>query len=147
MGEDGERILKIHKTFQKFCTLRLRSQLDDEVILIFATVVSQTSAGKTVCILVGYVVRVLQNGALKWKKKLNEGRSHAVTSDHTLKRDLMPQMQYRKFWRSMDGKCLPTHRTVLTWAHQPLTCTLNWRNHSVGNISEALRRCVMRWPE
>jgi hypothetical protein len=28
-----------------------------------------------------------------------------------------------------------------------LTCSQNWRNHSVWNASEALRRCLMRWPE
>jgi len=35
-------------------------------------------------------------------------------SDHNLTRGLMPQVQYRKFWKSMDGKCFPTRRTVLT---------------------------------
>ena len=24
----------------------------------------------------------------------------------------MPQVQYRKFWKSMDGKCFPAHHTV-----------------------------------
>jgi histone-lysine N-methyltransferase SETMAR len=33
--------------------------------------VSQTSVKNTVCDIAGYVVPVLQNGALKWKKKLN----------------------------------------------------------------------------
>ena len=37
------------------------------------------------CVFAGYVVLVLQNGALKWKKKLTGVRSRAVTSDHTLK--------------------------------------------------------------
>ena len=107
----------------------------------------QTSVKNNVCILTGCVVPVLQNGALKWKKKLTGVRRRAVTSDNTLTRGLVPQVQYRKFWKSMDGKCFPTRRTVLTWAHQPLTCSQNWRNHSVGNASEALRRCLMRWPE
>ena len=31
-------------------------------------------------------------------------RSRAVTSDHTLTRGIMPQVQYRKFWKSMDGE-------------------------------------------
>jgi len=66
------------------------------------------------CVLAGYVVPVLENGALKWKKKLTGVRSRAVTSDHALKRGLMPQVQYRKFWKSMYGKCFPTRRTVLT---------------------------------
>jgi len=66
------------------------------------------------CVLAGYVVPVLQNGALKWKKKLTGVRSRAVTSDHTLTRGLMPQVQYRKFWKSTDGKYFPTRRTVLT---------------------------------
>jgi len=114
LGEGGERKLNIHRSFQKFCTLRLRGQLDDAVVLIFVTVVSETSVKNNVCVLAGYVVPVLQNGALKWKKKLTGVRSHAVTSDHTLTHGLMPQVQYRKFWRSMDGKCLPTGRTVLT---------------------------------
>jgi hypothetical protein len=65
----------------------------------------------------------------------------------TITRGLMPQVQYRKFWKRVDGKCFPTRRTVLTWAHQTLTCSHNWRNHSVGNASEALRRRLMRWPE
>ena len=100
----------------------------------------QTSGKKNVCVLAGYVVPVLQNGAFKWKKKLTGVRSRAVTSDHTIRRGLMHQVQYRKFWKSMDGKCFPTHCTVLTWGHQPLTCSQNWRNHSLGNASEALRR-------
>ena len=58
-----------------------------------------------------------------------------------------PQVQYRKFGKSMDCKCFPNRSTVLTRAHQPLTCSQNWINHSVGNASEALRRCLMRWPE
>jgi hypothetical protein len=33
----------------------------------------------------GYVVPVLQNGDLKWKKKLTGVGSRAVTSDHTLR--------------------------------------------------------------
>jgi len=49
------------------------------------TVVSQTSVKNIVCVLAGYVVRVPQNGAFKWKKKLTGVRSHAVTSNHTLK--------------------------------------------------------------
>jgi len=122
----------LRRSFQKFCTQRSRGQLDEAIVLIFATVVSQTSVKNNVWVLAGYVVRVLQNGALKWKKNLTGVRSRAVTSDHTITRSLMPQVQYRKFWKSTDGKCFPTRRTVLTWAHQPLTCSQNWRNHSVG---------------
>ena len=92
------------------------------MVLIFATVVSQTSVKNKVCILAGYVVPVLQNGALKWKKKLTGVRSRAVTIHHTLTRGLMPQVQYRKFWKSMDGKCFPTRRTVL-W-HEPTSLWL-----------------------
>jgi len=99
--------------------------------------VSQTSVKHNECLLAGCVVPVLQNGALKWKKKLNGVRSRVVASDHTLKCGLMPQVQYRKFWECTDGKGLPTGRTVLTWAHQPLTCSHSWRNRSVGNTSEA----------
>ena len=62
----------------------MRGQKDDAIVLIFATVVSQISVKNTVCVLAGYVVRVLQNGALKWKKKLTGVRSRAVASDHTL---------------------------------------------------------------
>jgi len=101
-------------SFQKFCTPRLRGQLDDAIVLIFATVVSQTSVKNNVCVLAGYVVPVLQNGALKWKKNLTGVSSRAVTSDHTLTRGLMSQVQHRKFGKSMDGKCFPTRRTVLT---------------------------------
>jgi hypothetical protein len=32
-------------------------------------------------------------------------------------------------------------------AHQTSTCSQNWRNHSMGNASEALRRCLMWWSE
>jgi hypothetical protein len=42
---------------------------------------------------------------------------------------------------------LPTRWTTVGWAHQALTCSQNWRNHSVGKASVALRRCLMRWPE
>jgi len=104
----------IGRSFQKFCTLRLRGQLDDAIVLIFATVVNQTSVKNTMCVLAGYVVPVLQNGALKWKKNLTGVSSRAVTSDHTLTRGLIPQVQDRKFWKSIDGKCFPTRRTVLT---------------------------------
>jgi len=109
--------------------------------------VSRTSVKNDVCVLAGYVVRVQENGTLSWKKKLTGVRSRTVTSDHTLTRSLIPQVQYWKFWKSIDGKCFPTRRTVLTWAHQPLTFSQNWRNHSLGNASEALRRCLMRWHE
>jgi len=78
------------------------------------TVVSQTSVKNNVHVLAGYVVSVLQTGALNWKKKLTGIRSCAVTSDHTLTHGLMPQVRYRKFWKSMDGKCFPTRHTVLT---------------------------------
>jgi hypothetical protein len=80
----------------------------------FATAVSQTSVKNDVSVLAGYVVPVLQNGALKWEKKQTGVRSRAVTSDHTLTCGLMPQVQYRKIWKSMDGKCYPTRHTVLT---------------------------------
>jgi len=65
-------------------------------------------------VLAVHVFPVLQNGALKWRKELTGVRSRAVTSDHTLTRGLMPQVQYRKFWKCMDGKCFPIRRTVLT---------------------------------
>ena len=70
-----------------------------------------------------------------------------VSSFCTIMRGLKPQVQYRKFWKSMDGKRFPICRTVLTWGHQTLTCSQNWRNHSMGKASEALRRHLMRWPE
>jgi len=53
------------------------------------------------------VVPVLQNGALKWKKKLTGFRSRAVTSDHTLTHGLMPHVQYRKFWKKYGWQVLP----------------------------------------
>ena len=43
---------------------------------------SQTSIKNNVCVLVGYVVRVLQNGALKWKKKLTGARSRINVRPH-----------------------------------------------------------------
>jgi len=75
----------------------LRGQLDDAIFLIFMTVVSQISVKKNVCLLTGYIIPVLQNRALKWKKKLTGVGSHAMANDHTLMRGLMPQVQYRKF--------------------------------------------------
>jgi hypothetical protein len=51
--------------------------------------------------------------------------SQPVSSFCTITRGLMPQVQYRKFWKSMDGKCFLTRRTVLTCAHQTLTCSQN----------------------
>jgi len=47
------------------------------------------------------VVPVLQNGALKWKKKPTGIRSRAVTSDHTLKRGLTPQEILEKYVRQV----------------------------------------------
>ena len=108
------RTIYVRRSFQEFCTLRLRGQQDDAIVLIFATVVSQTSVKNNVYVLAGYVVPVLQNGALKWKKRLTGVRSRAVTTDHTLTRGLIPQVRYRKFWKSMDGKCFLTRCTVLT---------------------------------
>jgi len=60
----------LHRPFQKFCILHLRGQKDEAIVMIFATVVSQILVKNNVCVLAGYVVPVLQNGALKWKKKL-----------------------------------------------------------------------------
>jgi hypothetical protein len=40
--------------------------------------VSQTAVKNTVCDIAGYVVPVLQNGALKWKKKLTGVRYDKV---------------------------------------------------------------------
>ena len=82
----------LRRSFQKLCTLRLRGQLDDAIVLIFATAV-EPDLGKNivcvcVCVLAGFVVLVMQNGALKWKKKATGVRSRAVTSDHTLKLEL-----------------------------------------------------------
>jgi len=85
----------------------LRGQQDYEIVLIFATVVSQTSVKNDVCVLAGYVVPVLQNGALKWKKKVTGIRSRAVTTDHTLTCGLMSQVQYRKFLEKYGWQVLP----------------------------------------
>jgi len=49
------------------------------------------------CVLAGYVVPVLQNIALKWKKKLTGVRSRAVTSNHTLKLKLCEEKTQPKF--------------------------------------------------
>ena len=67
----------------------------------------QTSVKNSVCVLAGYVVRVLQNGALKWKKKRTEVTSRTVTADHTLTRGLMLQVQYRKFLENYGRQVLP----------------------------------------
>jgi hypothetical protein len=59
--------------------------------------VSQASVKNAVCVLAGYAVPVLQNGALKWKKKLTWVRSRAVTSDRTLKLKLCEEKTQPKF--------------------------------------------------
>jgi hypothetical protein len=69
--------------------------------------VSQTSVKNNVCVLAGYVVPILQNGALTWEKKLTEVRYRAVTSDHAITRGLMAQVQYRKFWKKYGWQVLP----------------------------------------
>ena len=56
------------------------------------------------------------------------------------KAQLQPQVQYRKFWKSMNGESFPTCRTVLTRAHQTLTCSKNWRNHSVGKCFRSVEK-------
>ena len=61
------------------------------------TVVSQTSVKNTVCVFAGYVVPVLQNGSLKWKKKLIGVRYRAVTSDRTLKLKICEENPQPKF--------------------------------------------------
>jgi hypothetical protein len=50
-----------------------------------------------VLVFAGYVVLALQNGALKWKKKMTRVRSHAVTCDHTLKLKLYEENPQLKF--------------------------------------------------
>jgi len=53
------------------------------------------------------VVPVLQNGVLKWKKKLTGVRSRAVASDHTLTSGIIPQTQYRKILEMYGWQVLP----------------------------------------
>jgi len=60
-------------------------------------VVSQTSVKNNVCVLAGYVAPVLQNGALKWKKKLTGVSSRAVTNDHTIKLKICDEKTQQKF--------------------------------------------------
>ena len=45
----------------------------------------------------GYMVPVLQNGALKWKKILTEVQSCTVTSDHTFKLKFCEEKTQPKF--------------------------------------------------
>jgi len=59
--------------------------------------VSHTSVKNNVCVFAGYMVPVLQNGALKWKKKLNGVRSRTVTNDHTLELKLCEEKPQKKF--------------------------------------------------
>jgi len=40
--------------------------------------------------------------------------SQPASSFCTITRGLKPQVEYRKCWKSMDGTCFPTRRTVLT---------------------------------
>jgi hypothetical protein len=108
----------IHRSFQKFCTLRLRGQEDDAIILIFATVVSHTSVKNIACVLADYAVHVLQNRALKWKKKLTGVRSRAVTSDHTLNLKLCEEKnptEIRNAVHEVCGDSVVDRSTVSTW--------------------------------
>jgi len=68
--------------------------------------VSQTSVNNFVCVFAGNVVRVLQNGALKWKKKLTGVRSRAGTSNHTVKVKFCeekPQMEFIMLYMKFTG--------------------------------------------
>ena len=79
---------------------------------------SQTSVKSIVCVFAGYVVPVLQNGALKWKKKLTGVRSRAVTSDHTLKLKLCeekPQLKFIMLYTRFPGRVVDCS-TVSRWA-------------------------------
>ena len=57
------------------------------------------------CVLAGYVVPVLQNGALKWKKKLTGVRSRALTSDHTLKLKLCEEKTPTEIHNALHEVC------------------------------------------
>ena len=66
---------------------------------------SQTSVKNTVYVLAGYVISVLQNGALKWKKKLTGVRSRAVTSHHTLKLKLCEEKNPTEIHNALHEVC------------------------------------------
>ena len=71
------------------------------------------------CVLAGYVVPVLQNGAFKWTKKLTGVRSHAVTSDHTLKLKLCEEKNSTKshnYLHEVCGDSVVNRSTVSQWA-------------------------------
>ena len=53
------------------------------------------------------MVSVLHSGVEKWKEKLVGVRPRAVTSDHTLTRGVMLQVQYRKFGEKYGCQVLP----------------------------------------
>ena len=56
----------------------------------------------------------LQDALLPKIRQTCPAYSQPVSSFCTITRGLMPQVQYRKFWKSLDGKYFPTRRTVLT---------------------------------
>ena len=67
---------------------------------------SQTSVHNFVYLFAGNLVPVLQNGALKWKKKLTGVRSRAETSNHTVKVKLCeekPQMKFIMLYMKFAG--------------------------------------------
>jgi len=96
----------IRRSFPKLCTLRLRGEENYAIVLIFATVVSQTSVHNFVCVFAGYVVPVLQSRVMKWKKKLTGVRSRAVTNNHTDEVKICeekPQMKFIMLYMKFTG--------------------------------------------
>jgi len=78
-----------------------------------------TSVKNNVCALAGYVVPVLQNGALRLKKKLTGVRSRAVTNDHTLKLKLSEEKTQTKIQSALHEVCRDStvdRSTVSLWA-------------------------------
>jgi hypothetical protein len=99
--------------------------------------VSQTSVKNTVCDIAGYMVTVLQNGTLKWKKKLtgvrnDNARPHASGA--------VSEILEKYGWQILSH---PPYSPDMSPPGFDLFPQLE-KNHSVGNASEALRRCLMR---
>jgi hypothetical protein len=99
--------------------------------------VSQTSVKNTVCDIGGYVVPVLQNGALKWKKKLT-GVRHDKVRPHAS--GAVSEILEKYGWQGLPH---PQYRPDMGPPDFDLFPKLK-KKHSVGNASEALRRCPMR---
>jgi hypothetical protein len=145
-------ILLVSGSFQKFCTLyvSLKMNLFYKIRLQAFNVISIVLYHS--CPMFG---KVLYSCLDAFVFDVSDYSVHLIR--HLLNAsEAFPTEWFLPFWEQFKV-CWAAHQTwtcaqnwrVRVWwsAHQTLTCSQNWRNHSVGNASEALRRCLMRWPE